>query len=101
MFSFDAEGKLVLKNDRKKGGINEDPLESITSGVNAYLDAVKQGPVRGQKNRLKFKKDARAGNTDDFSDDEVDSKLPKGKVHNKGRVGKSKGNGRFKNKRKF
>lgn len=101
VFSFDAEGKLVLKNDRKKGGINEDPLESITSGVNAYLDAVKQGPVRGQKNRLKFKKDARAGNTDDFSDDEVDSKLPKGKVHNKGRVGKSKGNGRFKNKRKF
>lgn len=101
VFSFDAEGKLVMKNDRRRGeNNNEDPLEAITSGVNAYLDAVKQGPVKGQKNRLKFKKGSRAGNDDDFSDDEQETKLPKTKPAEKGRIGK-KSNGRFKNKRRL
>lgn len=100
MFSFDGEGKLVVKNNKQKRGNEEDPLESITSGVNAYLDAVKQGPVKGQKNRLKFKKGSRAGNGDEFSDEESEARLPKSKPIEKGRIGK-KANGRFKNKRRF
>ncbi|BAO40352.1 ribosomal RNA-processing protein 12 [Kluyveromyces marxianus DMKU3-1042] len=99
VFSFDAEGKLVVKDDKRKNNA-EDPLEEITSGVNAYLDAVKQGPVKGQKNRLKFKKGARAGNYDDFGDDDDEVALPKPKSTDKGRIGK-KQNGRFKNKRKL
>lgn len=99
VFSFDAEGKLVVKADKRKNNA-EDPLEEITSGVNAYLDAVKQGPVKGQKNRLKFKRGARAGNYDDFGDDDDEVALPKPKSTDKGRIGK-KQNGRFKNKRKL
>lgn len=102
VYSFDAEGKLVVKDTSGKDQLGEDPLESITSGVNAYLDAVKQGPIKGQKNRLKYKKGSRAGNDNGFSDDEGDLKLPKSKTVDKRRVEKKPlRNGRFKNKRKL
>lgn len=79
-------GKVVFKDDNEK-----DPLAKEGSGIDAYLDAVKQAPVRGQKNKLKFKKNK---NEDDWSDDEEDAK-PKpaktGKTLGKGnRIGKPK-----------
>lgn len=54
-------GKLVFEDNA-----DDDELLKITSGIDSYVEAVKQAPVRGQKNKLKFKK------TEDehWSDDE-------------------------------
>ncbi|GAV54853.1 hypothetical protein ZYGR_0AS01760 [Zygosaccharomyces rouxii] len=100
MFSFDDEGKLVI-NDKAKL-VEEDPLQSVTSGIDAYMDAVKQGPIRGQRNRLKFKKGARSGAN--VSDDEVDDdlKLPKKTADTKSKIGKGpRKGGKFKSKKKL
>ncbi|EMG47366.1 RRP12 Ribosomal RNA-processing protein 12 [Candida maltosa Xu316] len=56
----DASGKLVLEE--------EDPIAAKGSGIDAYLDAVKQGPYRTQKGKLKFKQKRKMD--DDWSDDE-------------------------------
>ena len=97
-FAFDDEGKLIVKG--KKGsaaaGNDDDPIASMTSGINAYLEAVKSGPVRGQKNKLKFKK----GNKDEdnLSDDES---MPKRNV-GRNKIGKNfKKGGKFKSRRKL
>ncbi|QLQ79242.1 hypothetical protein HG537_0B05890 [Torulaspora globosa] len=102
MFNFDSEGRLIMKNDRKASGDDEDPLKSVTSGINAYLDAVKQGPIRGQKNRLKFRKGARAGATlSDDEDDEVKG-IPKRAATNKNKINKGGKKGpKYKSKRKL
>lgn len=100
VFNFDSEGKLVVKNE-KTSPESEDPLNSITSGINAYLEAVKHGPIRGQKNKLKFKRGKRAGDdNDDFSDGETKAQLPKKTFDTRNRIGKKKG-GKFKSKRKL
>ena len=57
-------GKLVF-NDKE----DEDSLSNKVSGIDAYLDAVKQAPVKGQKNKLKFKR-SRNDEDQDWSDDE-------------------------------
>ncbi|KAL3233648.1 Ribosomal RNA-processing protein 12 [Nakaseomyces bracarensis] len=97
-FSFDDEGKLVVKQSGKQASTNDDdPLQSVTSGINAYLEAVKSGPVRGQRNKLKFKK---KGGDDMDDDDEIDRNLPKSRPLGKsGKIGKK--GGKFRNKRKF
>ena len=100
MFNFDAEGKLIMKDTGKSSTNEEDPLKSVTSGINAYLDAVKNGPIRGQKNRLKFKKGSRAGA--DQSDDEEDVVKDKPKRAIGNRIGKGTKKGpKFKSKRKL
>lgn len=78
-------GKVVFKDENEA-----DPLAKEGSGIDAYLDAVKQAPVRGQKNKLKFKKNK---DEDNWSDDEEDVKKPikSNKTSGKGgRVGKPK-----------
>ena len=102
VFSFDAEGKLVLnsKEGEQDAGEDDDPLKEISSGINAYLEAVKQGPVRGQRNRLKFKKGARKEQDDGFSDDEKLPKVNKPIIKNK--IGKNfKKTNKYKSKRKL
>ncbi|SCU81193.1 LANO_0B02256g1_1 [Lachancea nothofagi CBS 11611] len=99
VFSFDADGKLKMKSDKNSTG-DEELLGSATSGINAYLDAVKNGPVRGQKNKLKFKKGARA-NDNDMSDGEA-SELPPRKLEAKNKkILKKKGGPKFKSRRKL
>lgn len=77
-----SNGKLVLGDLKKEDGL----------GVDAYLDAVKQAPVRGLKNKLKYKKVK-----EEWSDDEDSTLTPKvrpgnGKVgKGNGKVGKGKG----------
>lgn len=71
-------GKIVFKDL-----VQNDPL-AAGSGIDAYLDAVKQAPVRGQKNKLKFKKTKE----DDWSDSEDEKPAPKGKVMGRARVTK-------------
>lgn len=100
MFSFDAEGKLVINDQEKQ--VEDDPLQSVTNGIDAYMDAVKQGPIRGQRNRLKFKKGTRSG--DNVSDDEADDdlKLPKKAVDAKNKIGKGpRKGGKYKSKKKL
>ncbi|ODV82105.1 putative ribosome export protein [Suhomyces tanzawaensis NRRL Y-17324] len=85
-----ANGKLVI-NDK-----DEDPLAGKGSGVDAYLDAVKQAPVRGQRNKLKFKK---SKEEDNWSDDE-DSQ-PAAKKAYKGSNKVMKPRQKFKARKKF
>lgn len=73
-------GKLVF-NDK------EDPLAGTASGIDAYLDAVKQAPLRGQKNKLKWAKGKKGEDAEDWSDDE---KKPKVHTKNTSRVSKPK-----------
>lgn len=104
-FDFDSEGKLIMKGQKGGNNDNDDPLKSVTSGINAYLDAVKSGPVRGQRNKLKFKKNNRGGDDDGFSDDEGRSKSAGSKrnISSRGnKVGKNfKNNNKFKSRRKL
>lgn len=98
VFSFDADGKLLVK-DEKKPSESDDVFDSSSSGINAYLEAVKHGPVRGQKNKLKFKKGTRAGDND-FSDDEGANKSFKPNMNGK-KVQKKKGGPKFRSNRKL
>lgn len=78
-------GKLVFSAD------NNDPLEGKVSGIDAYLDAIKQAPVRGQRNKLKFKKNTK--DTEDWSEDEDEAtaKKPQSKgKFSKARISKPK-----------
>lgn len=86
-------GKIVFNDNN-----NEDPLAGNGSGVDAYLDAVKQAPVRGQRNKLKFKK---SKDEENWSDDEEakPKQAPKGKFANNSRVSKPKQ--KFKARKKF
>ncbi|GBL51078.1 hypothetical_protein [Candidozyma auris] len=91
-------GKIVFKEMT-----DEDPLAKEGSGIDAYLDAVKQAPVRGQKNKLKFKK---SKNEDDWSDDEQEEAKPARestrKTLGKGnRVGKPAKKQKFKARKKL
>lgn len=79
------DGKIVVNED------DSDPFANGASGIDAYLDAIKQAPVRGQKNKLKFKKTKEE--EDDWSDGEDEKPAPnrfKGKTVNKSRVSKPK-----------
>lgn len=87
-------GKLVFKEDNE-----EDPLANRGSGIDAYLDAVKQAPIRGQKNKLKFKRSR--NEEDNWSDDDEESSpvLKKGKTLGKSKISKPKQ--KFKAKKKL
>ncbi|CAK9685081.1 ribosomal RNA-processing protein [Candida parapsilosis] len=81
-------GKLVFTEG---SGDNEDPFANKGSGIDAYLDAVKQAPVRGQKNKLKFKKTKGDDDGETWSDDEEENKKPvtkKSKVLGKSKISK-------------
>lgn len=95
-FKTTADGKFIF--NEKAIDDAEDPLKAITSGINAYVEAVKSGPVRGQKNKFKFKKGKDADNDDD-DEDLSDLKKPKFQNSNKNRIGKP-GKKPFKNPRK-
>lgn len=84
-------GKLVFRE-----GESEDPLASKGSGVDAYLDAIKQQPVRGQRNKLKFKKSR--DNEEDWGESEDEAEQKPAKKNFKGKVS---GNKISKPKQKF
>ncbi|TID30152.1 hypothetical protein CANINC_001259 [Pichia inconspicua] len=84
------DGKLVIKED------NDDDILSNKNSLNAYVEAVKQGPIRGQKNKLKWKKQGGDASIDWNSDDESSSKS-----NNKGKTSKFKGGRVAKNQPKF
>lgn len=83
-------GQLVFRED----GDDHDALENKGSGVDAYLDAVRQAPIRGQRNKLKFKN--KRQNDEEWSDDEVEA--PKKKPITNSRISKPK---KFKARKKF
>jgi ribosomal RNA-processing protein 12 len=83
--AFEKNGKLHFSEEKDE--VDEDPLLFIKDSINAYVDAVKSGPVRGQKNKFKFKRGAKARDEDDGMDD-GDDELKKPRERAKG----SKGN---------
>lgn len=92
------DGKLVIKESG-----NDDDILSNKNSLNAYVEAVKQGPIRGQNNKLKWKKqkgDSVNWDDDDASDGE--SKKPQRKSNFKSKGGKiGKSQPKFKSKKKF
>lgn len=100
-FNFDSEGKLVVKGQAKPSANADDPLSAVTSGINAYLEAVKSGPVRGQRNKLKFKKNGK--DSDEFGDDgEKDDRVMRRKVDPRNKIGKGGKRGpKFKSRKKL
>lgn len=109
-FKKDAQGRMVITDSEAGKGASaeeQDPLAKLTSGIDAYVEALKNGPVRGQRNKLKFKK-SKAG--DDDIEMEDDDQRPttkkqlgvKGKNFGKDNRGFKGGNKNFKqNKRRF
>ncbi|KAI5958155.1 RRP12 [Candida margitis] len=80
-------GKLVFS----EGAETDDPFANKGSGIDAYLDAVKQAPVRGQKNKLKFKK-SKGDDEESWSDDDEEAgrkpATKKAKVLGKSKISK-------------
>lgn len=76
------DGKLVFNEE---GNIQQqtDRLGSEESGLNAYVEAIKSGPIRGQKNKLKYKR----GRNGDDSDDGGEGDAPSWKRASNGRSG--------------
>ncbi|KAH3681872.1 hypothetical protein WICPIJ_007178 [Wickerhamomyces pijperi] len=71
---FVKDGKLHFSEGGNSNQDDEDPLKAITSGINAYVDAVRSGPVKGQRNKFKFKRGAKKFDDEAFDDDEGDDK---------------------------
>lgn len=70
-FSRDQSGKIVVKED---ADLDEDMDNlDLKSGIDAYVQAIKSGPVKGQKNRLKYK---RSRKDKEESDDEGSDREP-------------------------
>lgn len=89
-FNKDAEGRIVIKDPEAGNDVkNADPLAKLTSGIDAYVEAIKNGPVRGQRNKLKFKRGKKNGEDEDMFDDEDGGKP----VSNKQKLGLKKGSG--------
>lgn len=79
-----ADGKLHFSENAE----DEDPLKTITDGINAYVEAVKSGPVRGQKNKFKFKRGAKGHEEEFDEEDSVLSKPARARGDRNSRVGK-------------
>lgn len=82
---FDTKnGKLVFD-----GSDDANLLPSGGSGIDAYVDALNQAPIRGQKNKLKFKKTKDDGHwSDDESGTSGTQKTPAGRTNSRARVTK-------------
>lgn len=72
-FKAGKDGKLVIKDPDAMDEEEEDPIAKLTSGIDAYVDAIKNGPVRGQRNKLKYKRSGRKDDDDGDDDGEVDA----------------------------
>jgi ribosomal RNA-processing protein 12 len=90
------DGKLIIKEN------DDDDILSNKNSLNAYVEAVRQGPVRGQKNKLKWKKQNAAGDIDWDGESDDESKAPKRKSNFKSKGNKiGKSQPKFKSKKKF
>lgn len=108
LFGSSADGKLVFDEagniSSKSGGKNDDETLLEKNSLAAYVDAVKQGPVKGQRNRLKFKRGKNNQEKEEWSDENDEPKkratVGKNRVVNKGnRIGKNNGGGKKFNRR--
>ncbi|GMM31456.1 mRNA-binding protein [Martiniozyma asiatica (nom. inval.)] len=88
-------GKLVFNED------NDDPLAG-KDALDAYVEAIKQGPVRDARNRLKWKNNKDADiNWDDDETDNKDAAKKGVKKFNKGKGGINKPKQKFKARKKL
>ncbi|KAK6463847.1 NUC173 domain-containing protein [Scheffersomyces coipomensis] len=90
-------GKLVFNESNDN---EEDPLANKGPGIDAYLEAVKQAPIRGQKNKLKYnKKNRQEDNWSDDDEPEAPKPKPSSNALGKARIAKPKQ--KFKARKKF
>lgn len=86
-FKKDAQGRLIITDpEAGQGGPSaeeQDPLAKLTSGIDAYVEAIKNGPVRGQRNKLKFRKSK--GDDDVEMEDDGEQSRPGKKLGFKGK----------------
>lgn len=97
-----AKPKKALRVETKNGklvfGDKDADVLGSGLGIDAYVDALKQAPVRGQRNRLKFKKN---NDADDWSDSDHELEAPAPKARASGRVSKPRPKQRLKAKKKL
>ncbi|CAG79245.1 NUC173 domain-domain-containing protein [Yarrowia lipolytica] len=90
-FKTNESGKMIFKEDEEEDVIPQG------SAIDHYVEAIKNGPVRGQKNKYKYKK-SKGGDDDGGDDDDVVPKRPTKKFS---RGGVSKPKGKPQQRRKF
>lgn len=77
-----SSGKIIVKEDDNVD-IDEDSLD-LKSGIDAYVNAIKSGPVKGQKNKLKYKRSRKdTEESDDEGTDDENEGEKKGKKRGK------------------
>lgn len=92
---INKQGKLIF-TEEDYSDMDDDDLLGKDNALNAYVEAVNQGPVRNDRNRLKWKK--QKGDDGINWDDEPEQK----KRPSKGKIGNSKvSKPKFKSKRKL
>lgn len=93
-FKTNESGKMIFKDD------DEEEILPKGDGVSAYVDAINSGPVRGQKNKYKYKKNK--GGDDGGDDGEDELKRPQRPANKKfSRGGVSKPRGKPQQRRRF
>lgn len=102
IYSFDADGHLVVKGENRTKKSPDDPLQEVNNGINAYLEAIENGPVRGQRNRLKFKRGSKNFDNANDNDNDVEKlKYSKKPTTSRHKVGKFKKGPKFKASKKL
>ncbi|CAN6674488.1 ribosomal RNA-processing protein 12 [Trichomonascus vanleenenianus] len=64
-FAKDSRGRIIVREEDVDDAAAA--AQDLKSGIDAYVNAMRQGPVKGQRNRLKYKRSSRQR---DESDDE-------------------------------
>ncbi len=94
-FKTTKDGKFIFEEGKE---VDDPYAEKKGSGIDAYLEAVKQGPVRGQRNKLKYKRTRTNVDSDGDEDMDIDDEPKKTKFVKKNNIQNKK---RFKSNRKF
>lgn len=78
-FDTDKSGRIMVKEDSKD---DESLLQELEAqkAIDAYVTAIKNGPVRGQRGKLKYKRGRKNQGGDDDSDDDRAPSRPAPKV---------------------
>ena len=64
-FEKDHSGRIIVKREENR---KDDDIDLI-SGIDAYVDAIKNAPVKGQRNRLKYKRSRKHNQESDDEDE--------------------------------
>lgn len=96
-FAKDSSGRLVIKDDDIEIGDDVD----LKTGIDAYVQAIKEGPVKGQRNKLKYRRGKKFQASDDDGDSDNEAPRKKDITRKTANAARAKvGKKPFKNPRK-